>query len=111
MIQESFNLDATNNDILAAPSRLAAMPYAGTLILEFQAGENTPTNHYVITLQLPDGTTPIDGQLVVDGVTAGALNADDKYVVAVPATKGGHVLLSAIETGTTTLMIRATLTP
>ncbi len=111
MIVEMFRIEATNADILLAPSRLASIPYNGTLILEFQCSSNTAASNAAVTVQLPDGSTPLDSVVIPDGVTDGALNADDKYVVSLPATQGGHIIVGLVETGTTSTVIRATLMP
>ncbi len=111
MIVETFYLTATDADILAAPSRLNSIPYNGTLILEFQSTVNTATASFDVTIQLPDGSTPLESVSIPDGVVPGAMNTDDKYVVSVPATLGGHVIVAATEVGTAELFIRATLMP
>ncbi len=111
MIVESYALAATDSDVLAAPSRLAAIPYGGTLIIEMQANLNAAANNYAVTIQLPDGSTPLDAVTVPAGVTAGAINMDDKYTVSFPVAQGGHVLISATETGTTLMDFRCTLMP
>jgi len=111
MIVEMFRLEATNNDLLAAPSRLAALPYNGTLILEFQSANFTLSAFFLVTVQLPDGSTPLDAVGIPEGATDGALNADDKYMISVPATAGGHILVGCVETGVSVLIVRATLMP
>lgn len=111
MIVETYSLYATDSDILAAPSRLAAIPYDGRLVCEFQSSANTNTNNYDLTIQLPDGSTPLDTVRIFAGATAGALNQDDKYTVAFSVAKGGHVLVEATETGTAQLECRFTLMP
>lgn len=111
MIAETYRLAATDTDVLAAPSRLSSLPYDGVLVIEMQATVNDGTNQFAVTLQLPDGSTPLDNVIIPDGAIDGALNDNDKYTIAVPASAGGHVLLSAVETGTAVLMIRCTLTP
>jgi len=111
MIVEAFRLEATDQDVLIAPSRLAAIPYGGILILEFQAANNTLTAFWAVTVQMPNGDVPLDAVRIPEGVTDGALNADDKYQISVPATQGGHILVAAVETGTSVLLIRATLMP
>lgn len=111
MIVESFQLAATNTDVLVAPSRLAAIPYSGMLVVEMQASINEVANHWEVTIQLPNGDVPMDGFIVPEGVNAGSLNADDKYTIAFPVAQGGHVLIAATETGVSVLDIRCTLTP
>ncbi len=111
MIVEVFRLEATNNDLLAAPSRLAALPYNGSLIMEFQAANNTLTAFFTVSIQMPNGDVPLDAVRIPEGVTDGGLNMDDKYVVTVPARQGGHVIIDCIETGTSVLVVRCTLMP
>lgn len=111
MIVETYHLTASNTDVLVAPSRLAAIPYAGVLVLELQASENTATNNFEITVQLPNGDVPVQDVRIYDGATLGGMNADDKYSLSFPVAQGGHLLLSATETGTATLDIRCTLMP
>ncbi len=111
MIVEAFRIEATDGDLLAAPSRLAALPYSGTLILEFQASTNTLTAFWAVSVSLPDGAIPLDSVRIPEGVTDGALNMDDKYSVSFPATTGGHILVNCVETGSSVLVIRATLMP
>lgn len=111
MIVETYMIQATNTDILSTPSRLAAIPYTGTLIMEFQASDNDGTNNFVLTVQLPDGSVPLDGVQAPQGVTDGAWNRNDKFTVAFQVVKGGHVIVAATETGTAYLWCRFTLTP
>jgi len=111
VIVETYDLTATDTDVLAAPSRLAAIPYNGTLICEFQCSENDDTNNFVLTIQLPDGSTPLDAVRAPHGTTDGAWHADEKYTVAFGVTRGGHILVDATETGTAELWCRFTLTP
>lgn len=111
MIVEAYQLTATDTDVLAAPSRLAAIPYDGQLILEFQADANDGTNYWEVTIQLPDGSTPLDAVLIPEGANAGSINADDKYTLSFPVAQGGHVTVHATETGTAVLDVRATLMP
>lgn len=111
MIVETFDLQATNADVLVAPSRLAAIPYSGTLTLEFGASNISASHTWKITLQLPNGEVPIDDQLVTSCGAAGTLDDNTKYTLTFPVAQGGHVLLAATLSGTSTLMIRATLMP
>lgn len=111
MIAETYELVASNTDVLAAPSRLAALPYAGVLVIEMQASTWDAANFWSVTIQLPDGSTPLDGFNPPDGATPGALNMDDKYTVSFPVTQGGHITIDCTETGTSLLYLRCTLTP
>jgi len=111
VIVETYRLTASNSDILAAPSRLASIPYGGFLTLEFQASVNDGTNNYAITVQLPDGTTPIENVGIPKGTVAGQINSDDKYSVTFPIDVGGHCLVGATLSGSGQLEVRATLMP
>lgn len=111
MIVEVFHLAATNADILAAPSRLSAIPYNGEMILEFSANLNDATNFWSVQIQLPDGSTPLEAVRIPAGATAGALNLDDKYTLRFAAAQGGHILVGCTETGTALLDVRVTLMP
>lgn len=111
MIVETYQIVGDDTDLLAAPSRLAAIPYDGQLILEFQADVNDASNYWEVTIQLPDGSTPLDAVRIPEGANAGSINLDDKYTVAFPVAQGGHVTVHCDETGTAVLDVRATLMP
>ncbi len=111
MIVEYFQLTGTNVDVLAAPSRLNSLPYNGTLVIEMQASVNEITNFFAVQIQLPDGSTPLEAVRIPEGVNGGSLNIEEKYVVSLPATLGGHIIISATETGVSQLELRCTLMP
>lgn len=111
MIVETYRIQATNTDVLASPSRLAAMPQNGTLTLEFQSTVWGSLNQFALQIKMPDGSTPIDGAVIPAGVTTGAINSMDKYVVQIPVVQGGHVFVSLTLTGTSVCHVRATLMP
>lgn len=100
-------LSATDTDVLAN-TRLQSLPGPGAIIVELQASANDGTNGYTATLNLPDGATPMESVQVVAGVTAGALNANDKMLASYRATQGGKVTLSLTEAGTATCAYRVT---
>jgi len=64
LIQESHLITASNTDILAAPSRLSAIPRGGVLTLEYSALESNGTNNFTITCQTPEGDVPFENLLV-----------------------------------------------
>lgn len=111
MIIETYNLTGSNTDILAAPSRLASLPFAGTLTMEFQSTVNDASNYYQISCKLPTGDLPFEDLIAPAGATAGGLNDDDEFFASFGVGKGGHVLVTATENGTGLLMCRFTLTP
>ncbi len=103
MIKESFILTATDADILAAPSRLAAIPRDGILTIEASSTDCTTVNNGQLTLQLPDGIIPFEDLIIpAAGVepTDSVLDIDTKFIITVPVVQGGHVGLGYLETGT-----------
>lgn len=111
MIQETTLLSATNLDVMSA-GRLNSIPFAGQLVLEFQAGLNDGTNFFTLTLQEPDGDVPIDAQVVpgVNPALGGVLDERQLLRMVFRARVGGHWVVSLTESGTATCMFRATLT-
>lgn len=113
MIQETYRIVATNTDVLAAPSRLNSIPYAGQLTLEFAPNQADATNNFTLSLQLPDGEVPVDSQIIPRGNVAVTDTIDDRvesvYTFAVP--QGGHVTIALTESGTAECWVRATLQP
>lgn len=101
---------ATDTDILSG-TRLQTVPAGGFLTFEFQASENSQTNNYTVSIQMPNGDTPLNGVNVPAGVTVGALNSLEKMMITLPIQQGGHTVLSATETGAATLAYRVTYSP
>lgn len=105
---------ATNSDVLAN-TRLSAIPYSGSLTIQTQANLNNATNRFSITIQLPGGSVPVDGQFVSAGQEADALGGqlDDRYLDqwTFPAPQGGHFTISLTETGTAIATWRIVLRP
>ncbi len=104
MIYLAGNETASNTDILNG-TRLSAIPYSGG-ILTFQclANLNNDTNHFSLTIQLPDGSVPVDGQLVnggqeVEGALGGQLDSRLLMQFSFPAPQGGHFTIAFTETG------------
>jgi len=103
MIKETFALVGDNADILAAPSRLAAMPADGVLTLEVSITHNDATNFGTITLQMPDGENPFTDLLIpFNGYsdTDGVIHDQTALQFSMQVEQGGHVLISYDETGT-----------
>lgn len=106
---------ATNADILLN-TRLTSIPYGGTLTFQCLANLNNATNRMSVTIQLPDGSVPVDTQFVsagqeVEGALGGQL--DDRLLDqwSFPASQGGHFTLSFTETGTAIVTWRVVLRP
>ncbi len=112
MIYESLLISATNTDVLSA-GRLNAIPYNGTLTLQFLADLGDTTNNYVLTLQLPDGSVPVDAQVVPASGAGTDMLLDDRELLqfSFPGTQGGHFVVSLTENGTATCAFRAVLRP
>jgi hypothetical protein len=101
---------ATNADILQG-TRLQTVPSGGLLTFEMQASDNTLTDFHEVSIQMPNGDTPLNSVRVPDGVTSFALNANDKTQITLPIQQGGHTVFSTTETGTSNLTWRVTYTP
>lgn len=112
MIFESSLVSATNVDLLSA-GRLNAIPYNGQLTLRFLADLGDATNNYVLTIQLPDGSVPVDAQTVQASASGLDFDMDDRQVLqfSFPATQGGHFTVSLTENGTATCAFQAVLRP
>jgi len=112
MILETAVEAATDTDILSG-TRLNAIPYNGTLVLELQASLNAAANNFALTVQLPNGDVPIDSQLVPGNNPAlgGVLDERTLLRMAFPATQGGHFNISLTMTGTALCTWRAVLSP
>ena len=112
MIFESANILATNTDVLSG-GRLNAIPHNGILTLLFLADLATAAAQYVLTIQLPSGDVPVDGQLVwASSSGADGVMDDREYMkFTFAAGQGGHFTVSLTETGTAVCMFVAQLTP
>jgi hypothetical protein len=110
MIYESGIISATDTDLLAS-GRLNAIPYNGTLTLEFLSQFADATNYYTLTIQKPDGDVPVDAQIVPGSNPALAGVLDDRQLLRMTfgATQGGHFTISLTETGTAVCTWRAVL--
>jgi len=114
MIYLTFNLVGTNADLLDS-TRLSSIPYGGTLVIQAQSNLGNATNNYAITIQLPDGSVPVDAQQVSAGQEGDALGGqlDSRYLDqwSFPASQGGHFTISLTETGTAIATARVVLRP
>ena len=104
---------ASNTDILQG-TRLQTVPSNGVLTFEIQAADNVAANSYAVSIQLPNGDTPMNGVLVPGGETAGlagVLNSRNYMRASYPIAQGGHCSFSCVEVGDTEMTWRATFTP
>lgn len=96
-------LEAATNTNVLANSRLETIP-AGASFLMFRcsANLNDATNSFALTIELPNGLIPVDGQPVPangDGAT-GVLDERTLMQWTWPAIPGGRFIVSVVETGT-----------
>lgn len=112
MIFESELIEATDTDALAG-GRLNAIPYNGSLTLRFLADLATSAARFVLTLQLPNGDVPVDGQVVPASSSGldGVMDEREVLQFTFPAFQGGHFVVSLTETGTAVVMFQAILRP
>jgi len=109
----SGQLTASDSDILQG-DRLQTVPENGLLTFEISAADNVAANHFVVSIQLPDGNTPMNGVLVPGSATAGLAGVMDERLylrASFPIAQGGHCVFSAVETGDTEMDFRVTYTP
>lgn len=112
MIYETDVIVATASDILNG-TRLNSIPYNGVLTLDFLADLSNATNHYNVTIQLPNGDVPVDGQQVLGSNPAlgGVLDERQLMRYSFRAPQGGHFTVSLTETGAAICTWRAVLKP
>jgi len=106
---------ASNTDILDN-TRLSSIPYGGQLTIQALANLNNATNTFSITIQLPDGSVPVDAQRVsagqeVEGALGGQLDNRLLDQWTFPASQGGHFTISFTETGAALVTWRVVLRP
>ena len=101
---------ATNSDILQG-TRLQTVPAGGFLTFEMQAGDNTDAEYVEVSIQMPNGDTPLNSVRIPDGATSFALNNNDKTMLTLPIAQGGHTVFSVTEFGATSFTRRVTYTP
>ena len=112
LIKESFLSTATNTDLLASPSRLAAIPRGGILTLQFTAEESSASSYFLLTIQTPEGDTPVeDFQIPANGQseTHSVMDVNTELRLQFTASQGGHFLISLTETGDTVCLAYASL--
>jgi len=116
MIYLGATIVASDADILNN-TRLSSIPYSGgVLTVLAQANLNNATNGYTITIQLPDGSVPVDAQPVlagkeVEGALGGQLDSSHMMRFDFPAPQGGHFTIAFTESGTAIATWAAVLRP
>jgi len=109
-IIEMSLISATNTDVLSV-GRLNAIPYGGRITFDFLADLGTDAANFALTLQLPNGDVPIDGQRVPASGSGLDMVLDERelFRVSYRATQGGHFVVSLTETGTAVCAFRVSL--
>jgi len=103
---------ASNSDILQG-TRLQTVPAGGVLTFELQSQDNDATNNFTVSVQMPNGDTPMNNTRVPGTSVAdtGIIDERQNLTVSFPINQGGHCVFSCTETGTTVLAWRVTYTP
>ena len=104
--------EATNSDILQG-TRLQTVPAGGVLTFELQANTNTSGANYTVSVQMPNGDTPLNNVRVpaCNPSLGGVIDERQNLTVSFPIMQGGHCVFSCTETGSTSLAWRVTYTP
>jgi hypothetical protein len=104
--------DATNSDILQG-TRLQTVPAGGVLTFELQSELNDPSNYFTVSVQMPNGDTPLNNVRVpgTSPVDSGIIDERQNLTVSFPIMQGGHCVFSCAEVGASRLAWRVTYTP
>lgn len=96
-------VEAASNVNLLANSRIETLPQ-GSNYLHFrcQSSLADATNSYALTIELPSGLIPVDGQIVMGNNPAlgGVLDERTLMQWTWPAVVGGRFIISVVESGT-----------
>ncbi len=111
-IYERSLLAATNTDLLSV-GRLNSIPYTGKITIRLSASLADATNFWTFTIQTPDGSVPVDAQLVpgVNPTIAGVIDERTCWMATYLATQGGHFVISLTESGTALCTAEVVLRP
>ena len=103
---------ATNSDILQG-TRLQTVPAGGVLTFELQSSANDAGNFFAVSIQMPNGDTPLNNVRVpaCNPSSLGVIDERQNLTVSFPITQGGHCVFSANETGASGVTWRVTYTP
>lgn len=103
----------SNTDILQG-TRLQTVAANGILLFELQASDFIAANSYTVSIQLPNGDTPMNAVFVPGTATAGLTGIiDDRLCLKASfvISQGGHCVFSCTETGDTEMTWRVTFSP
>ncbi|AXH79242.1 MAG: hypothetical protein [Circular genetic element sp.] len=103
---------ATNTDILQG-TRLQTVPAGGVLTFELQAQVADELNNFTVSVQMPNGDTPLNNVQVpgCNPALPGVIDERQNLTVSFPIMQGGHCVFSCVETGGSSLAWRVTYTP
>lgn len=103
---------ASNSDILQG-TRLQTVPAGGILTFELQARKNDASNGFTVSVQMPNGDTPLNNARVPGSASqqVGIIDERENLTVSFPISQGGHCVFSCTLTGTDYLAWRVTYTP
>ena len=103
---------ATNSDILQG-TRLQTVPAGGVLTFEIQGYVNNSGNFNTVSVQMPNGDTPLNNVRApgCNPALDGVIDERQNLTVSFPIMQGGHCVFSVEETGSTVLTWRVTYTP
>ncbi len=96
-------VEAASNTNLLANSRIETIPNgARQLHFRCQASLADASNSYALTIELPSGLIPVDGQIVMadNPALGGVLDERTLMQWTWPAVVGGRFIISVVETGT-----------
>ena len=102
----------SNSDILQG-TRLQTVPAGGVLTFELQSELNDASNNYTVSVQMPNGDTPLNNVRIPGTSVAdtGIIDERQNLTVSFPIMQGGHCVFSCTETGATQMAWRVTYTP
>ncbi len=106
------DLDGANTDILQG-TRLQTVPAGGFLTFEMQSDVNTTASNNAVSIQMPNGDTPLNGVNVPAGAGAvqGVIDEREKMMITLPISQGGHTVFSVAQTGASVMTWRVTYSP
>ena len=112
MIVLSALVTATTADLLQG-TRLQTVPAGGFLTFELESSTADATNNFTVSIQMPNGDTPLNGVMIPGNAQAraGVLDDREKLMITLPIAQGGHPVVSFTETGSATVLYRITYTP
>lgn len=106
------DLDGSNTDILQG-TRLQTVPAGGFLTFEMLSDLNTSAANSKVSIQMPNGDTPLNDVNVPaepNGVQ-GVMDDRQKMMITLPIAQGGHTVFSVAQTGAAVMTWRVTYSP